>query len=270
MKKKWFIAILILAIIAVVLAIVFINLFREKDTKQLALDVHQSVETGYLSENSEEFKIIDSYLREVSSKLTTTAEKAEVKNYLDSYNAYTVVGDFFDRQIIFTQFTETYKNNRKSIADKLSNAQSKAVALKNYISENRDLAQGSDYWQANTWANCKQDMKDLMSYTIQAFNLLGDVYQASVPSKLMNNGLTDVIFDEIERSSKLIIEKSTENELYGSNLSSFINIYLSKNGEQIILNFEYNKVAQAKVEDIKKNGTESSYYSDLLTGRIAG
>ena len=270
MKKKWFIAILILAVIAVVLAIVFINLFREKDTKQLAQDVHQSVEKGYLSKDSDEFTVIDSYLKDISSKLTTEAEKSEVRNYLDGYNAYVMVGEFFDRQIVFTQFTEVYKNNRKKVSDNLSHAQDKADALKDYINANKDLTHGSDYWQANTWVNCKQDMKDLMNYTIQAFNLLGDIYQASVPSKLMNNGLTDVIFDEIERNSKQILENASESDLYGSKLSSFANIYLTKSGEQVILNYQYSTVAKGKVEDIKKNGTESSYYSDLLTGRIAG
>lgn len=267
---KWFIAIVIIAIIAVVLTIVFINLFKEKDTKQLAESVNEVVETGYLSEDNSQYKTINEYLGQLETVLSTASEKAEVKNCKDAYVAYTVVGDFFDRQIVFSQFTETYKNQRKKIEKNLKKSQDIAVSLEKFILDNKELVSGSDYWQANTWANCKEDMKNLIVYTTNAFNLLSDVYQASVTSKLINNGLSDVVFDAMKTKSSTMIEKINESGDYGIDFYNFINLYLSKNGEKLILNFNYNEIAQKKVADIKENGVESVYYNDLLQGRIEG
>ena len=46
MKKKWIIITIILLIIAVVLTIVFINLFSERDTEDLSNAVKTNVQTG--------------------------------------------------------------------------------------------------------------------------------------------------------------------------------------------------------------------------------
>ena len=46
MKKKWLILILVLAIIGVVLAIVFINLFKVRDTKALSENLLEVTQTG--------------------------------------------------------------------------------------------------------------------------------------------------------------------------------------------------------------------------------
>lgn len=267
---KWFVALIILAVIAVVLTIVFINLFREKDTKQLAQSVHETVEKGYLNEENAQYKNIYSYLNNLETALSTVEEKNEVKNFKDSFSAYVVVGQFFDRQIVFSQYTETYKNNRKKIQKNFAKGQESANKLEQFILNNKEIVSGSDYWQANSWVNCKGDMRDLIVYTTNAFNLLADVYQASVDSKLMNNGLTDLVFDTFEKMSAQMIEKTSESNEFGVELNKLIGNYLTKNGEKTILNFNYSSNAMQKVADIKENGENSAYYGDFLQGRIEG
>ena len=102
MKRRGFSIILILVIIAAVLAVVFVALFKEKNTKALAESVNSYVgsENGYLNEKSESYKTIDKYLSEISTKLTTTEEKNETKNYQMSYRTFVVAGEFFDREIV--------------------------------------------------------------------------------------------------------------------------------------------------------------------------
>ncbi|MGN1201610.1 MAG: hypothetical protein ACI4R8_05110 [Candidatus Caccovivens sp.] len=268
MKRKWFFTILILAVVAVVLTIVFINLFREKDTKQLSEKVNSVTTAGYLSEDSEEYAIINAYFDDVYLKLTTGEEKAEVKNYQDTYKAYVLAGKFFNSQLVFSEYTETYKNNRKIIEKSFENAQEATNSFKQYIIDNKEVVGDSDYWTANTWANCKGFASTMFLETVDAFNLLQLVYQASVPSKLMKNDLTGLVFDTMTEFSEQTKENLNSDEGCGLKLYNLVYIYLTGNGEKLILNFNYNYNSQTKVANIKENGKESVYYQDFLEGRI--
>ena len=269
MKKKGLIIVLILVIVAVVLAIVFINLFKERDTQRLAQNINEAVSEGYLSENSEEYATINEYLQTIYSKVSSTTEKAEIKNYQDSYRAYVVYGDFIDRQIVFSEYTEIYKNQRNRIESDLKRGQEVAEQLTTYIVENKDLTGGSDYWQANTWANCRGYVSDLFSYTSDAFNRIAEVYTASVTSPLMNNDLTTLIFQTAEEFSNDIEENLTQDSSCGQKLYDFVNLYLEKSKESIILNFNYNATQQANVKMIleKSSGWEA-VYNLFLQGNI--
>lgn len=269
MKRKGFIIVLILAIVAVVLTIVFINLFKERDTQKLSKNVNNYVSTGYLSDESEEYLTINDYLSNVYNKITSMNEKAEVKNYQDSYRAYVVYGEFVNRQLVFSEYTETYKNERKRIETDLGRGQSVAKKLTSYIIENKDLTGGSDYWEANTWANCKGYMSDLFKYTSDAFNRLGDVYTASVTSPMMNNDLTTLIFKTAEDMSNKISENLNQDSSCGETLYNFVNTYLTKDRENVILNFNYNSVQQENVKKINEQSEGwESVYNAFLQGNI--
>ena len=112
MKRRGFSIILILVIVAAVLTVVFINLFKEKDTKALAENLNSYVgsENGYLNAENENYKIIDEYLSSVSTKLTAAEEKNETKNYQMSYRTFVVAGEFFNRECLQRQQKE---NSRK-------------------------------------------------------------------------------------------------------------------------------------------------------------
>lgn len=269
MKRKGFIVVLILAIVAVVLTIVFINLFKERDTEKLSKNVNNYASEGYLNDESEEYTTINDYLQTIYNKISSMSEKAEVKNYQDSYKAYVVYGEFMNRQIVFSEYTETYKNERKKIETDLKKGQNVAENLAAYIIENKDLTGGSDYWQANTWANCKGYMSDLFKYTSDAFNRLGKVYTASVTSPLMNNDLTTLVFNTAEEMSNEISENLNQDSSCGEKLYNFVNIYLVQEKENVILDFNYNAIQQENIKKIndKSEGWES-LYNNFLQGNI--
>ena len=62
----------------------------------------------------------------VATKVETVGEKNEIRNYAKAYQAYEIIAEFYNRQMVFAKFNETYKNNRKAVARSLQNAQSKA------------------------------------------------------------------------------------------------------------------------------------------------
>ena len=83
MKRKGLIIVAILAIVAVVLTVVFITLFRKKDTNELAANINEVValKSGYLNDQNESNIVIDDYLNVVVSKVQTPGEMNEIKNY---------------------------------------------------------------------------------------------------------------------------------------------------------------------------------------------
>ena len=81
MKKKWIIITIILLIIAVVLTIVFINLFSERDTEDLSNAVKTNVQTGYLDGDGDTYLKIDEYFDVMLSQASlTSSDKNEISN----------------------------------------------------------------------------------------------------------------------------------------------------------------------------------------------
>lgn len=271
MKRKGFWIILILVVVAVVLAVVFINLFGEKDTKSLsnALNNYVGKEEGYLYESNEDYQKIDEYLESIYAVLSSEEEKNEVKNYQTTYSTLKVAAEFFNREMAYTKYTTVYKDNRKKIENDLKNGQSSAEKLANFVEENKELVGGSSYWKANSWANCKGYMEDLFSYTVDAINLLGNVYEASVPSKILNNDLTTLIFD----TTSDLLEKTTQNLKTSvesvNTLNALVKAYLTEEKQTIILNYVYNTTAQENVKAIneKTEGWEDKYTA-FLSGNV--
>lgn len=272
MKKKWFFVILIILIIAVVLTIVFINLFREKDTKAVADKVYSVTQEGYLNQDNKDNKEIDEFLllmssTDVSSNLTEE-DIREIKNYSNAYVAFERIGEFFNRQIAFTVYTDVYKNERKPIQDELQNAQNAAQAMADYIRSQKQPTGGEATWTARMWNSCKGNLESMVDNTISAFTRLGRVYSSCVSSKIMNNDLTDAIFKVLEYEYKQLKENVKLNETCGSDFNDFTEVYLDKEDEYYILNFQYDSVTQLKSKDVKEKMTESIYWNDFLIGQI--
>ena len=280
MRRKWLIAILILAVVGIILAVVFINLFRDKDTRELSSNVHEYVENGYLDADGELATTIVDYLQTIaqveSSGLDLTEMHNQAQNSLDTYLAFETIGGFFDREIIFATYTNEYKDNFKYIANDLGKAENKAKQLVTYLNEHKVE---SGYWTSGTWEDCKWQVKDLIQFTTSAFSRLGVVYQASIRSDIMKNDLTEVIFDvvsnELQKVQKLFAEDNENlSATDGAVLKNFAETYLSVDGATKILRFKHNDDAKAKVKVIlesKKNGEEYqnlSEYRLLLEGMI--
>lgn len=292
MKKKWWILILILVVVAIVLTIVFINLFKERDTKVLSEKIYDVSQTGYLSPESKENAVIEEYLTNLlklggnfsESEDVDKKEVAKISNYLSAYNSFEISIQFFAREMIFAKASDTYINNRKKVEDNLSQAQKLAEELEKYISDPNHKTDGSNFWTAQTWADCREKMTKMINKTADAMMQLAEIYQKSVPSVVegkgfLNNEFTEIILDEMTNLTKNITEKAEEDEKYGVNLYNFVNAYLSEKNEKNILNYIYNNetfdetlkdkvTLQKKVEDIKEKGDKSEYFQSFIAGSL--
>ena len=271
MKRKGLIIVAILAIVAVVLTVVFITLFRKKDTNELAANINEVValKSGYLNDQNESNNVIDDYLNVVVSKVQTPGEINEIKNYAKAYQAYEIIGAFYNRQMPFAVFNATYKNNRKAVARSLSNAQDKADNIAQYLNNIKGAVGNSDYWQANTWADCKEDFRAMFASTAKAFNTLGLIYQDCVKSYFANNEMSDAVVYAIEFESTTLIESATQQQVYGANLLAIANSYLTVSTETRIYNYEYASSSfKDKIKDILENGNSSANYTSLVMGSI--
>lgn len=270
MRKKWLFGILILVVVGIVLAIVFINLFKGKDTKALAEKVNDVSENGYLSEDSDEYSKITEYLAQLPSNFSDGTEKIEIENYKNAYQSFVIVIEFFNKEIMFSSFTDEYNKNLKSITNCFNSAQDNANKLKDYIEETSLVTGDSKYWNKNTWQTSREYMKNIFDNTREALSKLGNVYSASVNSVFVNNKYTDIIFEGFTTLSNQTAAKISEATTAGENLLNFANSYYSESNESAILGYVYNEALQTTVEDISENGIDSIYYNDFLAGNIQG
>lgn len=271
MKRKWFIIVAILAVVAVVLTVVFITLFRNKNTNELAANINEAValKSGYLNEENESNTVIDDYLSVVATKVPTAGELNEIRNYAKAYQAYEIIGQYYNRQMVFAKFNSTYKNNRKAVARSLANAQAKADSIAKYLNDIKAAVGSSDYWQANTWADCKEDFRDMFASTTKAFNTLALIYEDCVESYFANNEMYEAIAYAIENESTTMLTDATNQQVYGTNLLNIASAYLTTNTEARIYNYEYTAASfKDKIEDILENGKNSTNYASLVAGSI--
>ena len=276
MRKKWFIVILFLVIIAVVMAIIFINLFKERDTKRLSTNINNVLNGGYLDSNGEIYTTIEEYLNNILPMLKAedqtqdkeTNQDIVIENYQEMYDSYIVFAQFVNREFVFSQYNETYQVQSNKIIKSLSNAQNSAENMVNYINENKDLVADSSFWTVNTWATCKVYMDELINNTYNAYVGLVDVFQASVPSKLVNNELTSLIFSTAQALQEDILETPTI--LLGETLKTLINAYLTKDNEWKILEYLYDETAQQNVQTIlnDQDDEKNTVYNNFLVGEI--
>jgi len=270
MKRKWFIVVALIAIVAVVLTIVFINLFKDRDTEDLSKSVVEYVEDGYLNEEDEDYKVLIDYFGNMSTVLLANDQTIEqghqAENYYKVYQAFVTLGEFINNELIYSKFTDVYKNNKKPIENSLKQAQDLAKTLAKDIVDARELTQASEYWTINTWKNFEADIESMMDKTTNAFVRLIDVYQSCVTSPLMNNDFTDVVFDRVS----VLLEFAEANAMatgeFAEKLSDTIEYYLADN--EPVLNFNYNSALQIIMKDIKEKGAESQYYIDFCNCKL--
>ena len=268
MKKKWVVIIAILLIVGIVLAIIFVNLFKERDTKDLALRVTEVAENGYLNEENESYNTIVDYLDMMQQRLNTLqtqTERNQAENYLQIYQSANILIKYINKDFVFSNYTSIYKANKKRIENNFSTAQEYADKLAEEINSAKDLVADSDFWNISTWANFSQDLNKLFQSTTSACTALCDVYISCVNSKFANNDLTYIIFNQTKTNLNNSFEKNTEQGV-GKNFYDFVNSYLTNFTQ--IQEYIYDLSLQDKVLDIKQNGENSSYYTAFLAGTL--
>lgn len=277
MKRKGVLITLILVVIAIVLAVVFINMFKERTTKSLSEKLNTFVETGYLAPEGEQNKKIDEWLSVLSANNDSELvdEKDRIKSYKNSLIAYETIAQFFNRHLIQLEATSVYAKNRGKIEKSLNTSQKKADKLESYINEKMQIVEGNAYWTATTWIDCKQDITDIINYTTDAFTRLANVFNSSMPTTrenlgIMNNTLSKLILNTM---SSMITKISADVEV-GNPLSEkllvFVNAYLTLENENIITQFPYSsKNFQNIISEITTSGENSEHYQEFIRGELS-
>lgn len=268
MKKKWIIITIILLIIAVVLTIVFINLFSERDTEDLSNAVKTNVQTGYLDSDGDTYLKIDEYFDVMLSQASLTkSDENEILNAKKLYETYIIIGEFYNKQILFSSYNDVYAEYRNQAIDNLNSANSKASEIVAYLDANSELVDGSDYWQARTWDDVEPMVKDFLNYNNLAFSALQPIFVSSVDSKVVSNDFSALILSTIN----FYLNEANEN--WGSNPTSvntaftMANSYLTNHYNQIMA-YRYSPTLQSDVEDILEKGESSQNYGKFINGTL--
>ena len=265
--KKGIIITSIFIVIAVVLTIVFINLFREKDTRDLSNQVANAVQGGYLDDEKEdgEFQKIDEYFAVISA--SANEYEVEIRNVQRLYHSYVIMADFYNNEMVFTEFNDVYKENKKNAINGLNEAKQKAEEMVEYIDSNAEKTSGSTYWQARTWVDVRDMAFTFVDANNKLFDALQNIYQGCVTSKLANNDFSTLVLKTINSEAKNVRENISEEMLSIDCVVNMTTTYL-QNGYTKIMNYLYDASLQTAVADINKNGEESSYYQNLLNGTL--
>ena len=266
MKKKW-IFIIIALIIAVVLVIVFVNLFKERDTLDLTDSVMEKVQGGYLDDETEKYQTFENYLVTIAAD-TSSEYDIEINNTQDLLNTYSILGEFYSKQLFFTEYNETYTDHKNNIKDALNDAQEKFNNITTYIEETQDLTSGSPTWQITTWEYLKDDIVSFIESNNKAFSELQIVYAGCVTSKIANNDFSTLILTTINT----YLEDSDKNFGISRNNTTQVALVMSQSYLQgyyeDIMGYQYNTTLQDQVVDIQENGDHSEHYDALIAGTL--
>ena len=270
--KKGIIITVIFLVIAVVLTIVFINLFKERDTRDLSNQVVDAVQEGYLNDDAEDtestYNIINNYLNSVvSSEGITASEVNEIKNVRKLYETYALVADFYSKELVFSDYNDTYKRNKNDAKNGLSKASDKAQEMVNYIQENAEKVGESTNWKARTWIDLRDIAFTFVDANNRAFTSLQVIFEASVTSSLSNNEFSNLVLTAINDNFGKARNEISELANFTDNAYIMANSYLT-NDYLRIMGYVYNTDLKEKVKYINENGTENEYYNSLLTGKL--
>lgn len=267
--KKGIIITIILVVIAVILAIVFVNLFKERDTVELSNKVVEVSQEGYLDTSDEEgnYQIVMDYLDSVlTNEDLSEAYRFEMENFKNVYETYTVLGEFYSKQIIYTDYNDVYKNNKKDVMNGFDNSSSNIQSMVSFINENFSTVEDSHYWASRTWENVRSSAINVVKESNRAFVALQKIYEGCVTSRLANNDFSTLVLSSINthlEEAATNFSTSTDSVFVAKTMT---NAYLSGDYEKI-MNYNYDEELQNKVKDIIEN-EESEFLAELENGTI--
>lgn len=256
--KKGIIFTVIILIVAAILTVVFVTLFKERDTDAVANRVISVVDEGYLSENSEK-ETIEDYL---DYMLENDAQNEEIVLAKTLYQTYDNLGDFYREHIIFTSYNSTYRANRSDVRNGLNTAGDRAEDMASYITSH--TAGNNQSWEMRTWDDVRVMMLEFIEANNQAFVALGNIYPACGNSQIVNNDFTTEVLGAIVDHLS-----SYENLDEQGRLATARSVYMMTTNylkTDLVYGYLYDSVWQEQIEDIKENSTASAYYLSFITG----
>lgn len=262
-KKIAFWIILGLVVVGVVLSILFVTLFGNKTTKSLAENINRyTTGEGYLNSLSERNKKINKYLNDTVG-LYTGEEAFEVSNYKATYNTYIIVANFFEKEIAFMEYNNTYKSKKGEVENNLSGAQNALDKMIEIIDQNQNLISGNPNLEKIVWNDNKDLVKEFVEKTVNAFNVLSDIYTDCVKSMILNNDYSKADFIGLKNLSENILKNTKENGV-GQKLATFVSDKFGEEGENKIIEYAFNANNNDKISDVVKNGNKSVYYDNFV------
>ena len=257
--KKGIIFTVIILIVAAVLTVVFVTLFKERDTDAVANKVISVVDEGYLSENSDK-EALEDYLDYMSA----SEQNDEVTMSKTLLATYDKLGDFYREHIAFTSYNSTYKSNKGDIINGLDSASDSMDEMVSYI--NSHTAGGNSSWEARTWDDVRVMMFEFIEANNRAFSSLSYVYIACENSQIVNNDYTSEVLKAISEHLSSYGSLDMKGRLtMAENVSRMATNYLKT---ELVYGYLYDDIWQAQIEDIMTNGTDSSYYSSFVAGTL--
>lgn len=269
--KVIFWIILGLVIVGVVLAILFVTLFGNKSTEDLAKNLNSySTSEGYLSETSEKYQKVDTYFDDLATTITDDTYRNEIANFKNAYTAYTIISDFFNNEIYYMTYNDVYKENRSQIENSFKNAQTNIDKMIDQINKNSKAVGDSEFWKKQAWKNCRDYMKTAIKETATAFKKIMKVYNACVASNIINNDYSKIIFFGLEQLISDFDKKYTEDDTVGQKILNYSTYYFTDTTKASIIEYTYttNLSLKNKVSNILSAKTESAYFADLIGGSL--
>ena len=266
-KKAIFWIILGIVIVGIVLTILFITLFVHKTTKSLAENVNSyTTGEGYLNTTSERNQKVNEYFARTYT-LYNGEDANEIENYKNVYAIYVDVANYFEKEIAFMKYNNTYKSKKVDVEKNLKEAQKKLDELIKNIEENKSTTFGNATLEKILWNDNKHLAKEFIEKTITAFNTLSDIYTESVVSTLLNNDYSKANFIVLKDLSGEIL-KNIKTENVSDRLDNFVSIKFVDAGETKIMNYVCfpNDSVITKIKNILKNGKTSEFYNDFVLG----
>lgn len=260
-RRNGFLIILFIAIVAVVLTIVFVNLFKDRSTTDLSQDVNTVIEEGYLNDEGETYTQIQDYLSMMKTKLESNEETKsyaiEAANYISLYKSTSKFAKFANKNLAFSSYNNVFKANKKAIKKGIAGANASANILASKIEADKELYSGSDFWTIETWKTYSNELKSVMNQTFNTFDKLIIVYKASVDSSIYNNDFIEIVFDRTQYLLKDVEENVGQDKTSGQKLESFVNSYLNT---QYFEDYIYDEHLQIAVDHLKREKEESGFW----------
>ncbi len=260
--KKGIIFTTIILIVAAILTVVFVTLFKERDTDAVADKVISVVDEGYLSEDTDK-ETIEEYLNYMRSNAGASTD--EVRMSINFYSAYDKLGDFYREHIIFTSYNSTYRANRDDVIGGFNTATDRAEDMVDYIVSN--TAGESESWEARTWDDVRVMMFEFIEANNRAFIALGNIYPACGNSEITNNDFTTAVLNGINKhlSDYQNADETIDKNQIATNVNNMATKYLT---DELVYGYLYNATWQTQIADLTTNGEQSGYYGAFMAGTL--
>lgn len=260
--KKGIIFTTIILVVAAVLTVVFVTLFKERDTDAVADKVISVVDEGYLSEDTDK-ETIEEYLNYMCSNAGASTDEIEMS--INFYSAYDKLGDFYREHIIFTSYNSTYRANRDDVIGGFNTATNLAEDMVDYIVSN--TAGESESWEARTWDDVRVMMFEFIEANNRAFIALGNIYPACGNSLITNNDFTTAVLNGINEhlSNYQNADETTDRNKIATNVNKMAAEYLT---DELVYGYLYNATWQTQIADLTTNGEQSGYYGAFMAGTL--